>query len=112
MSFIKWVKSCISRPGKAVSLYRSGMAKANKRNFNGAIADYSAAIKEPHIPSDVKAMVLYNRALAYSAVHEVAKSAEDLAAVLEIPQLAPNIKTMAQERRERLRRRSENTYIS
>src|SRR5208283_2543650 len=112
MNFGNWLKSCFSSPGKAVSLYRSGMAKANKRDFKGAIADYSAAIGEPGIADDVKAMVLYNRALAYSAVHEDAKSAEDLAAVLQMPRLAPNIKTMAQERRERLRRRSENTYIS
>ena len=54
-------------------------------------------------------MVLYNRALAYSAMHEDAKSSEDLAAVLEMPQLSPNIKTQAQQRRERLRRRNVNT---
>ena len=28
-------------------------------------------------------MMIYNRALAYSAIHEDAKAAEDLAAVLE-----------------------------
>ena len=106
MSFINWVKSCFRQPEKAVLLYRSGMAKANKRNFGGAIADYSAAIREPNIPADVKAMVLYNRALAYSAMREDAKSAEDLAAVLGMPHLSPNIKTKAQERRERMRRRN------
>src|SRR5208337_1296209 len=109
MSFITWVKNCLSRPGKAVSLYRSGMAKANKRNFKGAIADYSAAIGEPNIAADVKAMVLYNRALAYSAVHEDAKSAEDIAAVLEIPQLSQEIRTQAQQRRERMKRRNVRT---
>ena len=109
MNFIDWVKSCFSHRGKAVSLYRSGMAKANKRNYVGAIADYSAAIREPNIPTDVKAMALYNPALAYSAIHEEAKSAEDLAAVLEMPGLPQNIKTQAQQRRERIRRRNENT---
>jgi len=108
MSFIDWVKSCFSHRGKAVSLYRSGMAKANKRNYCGAIADYSATIREPNIPTDVKAMALYNRALAYSAIHEEEKSAEDLAAVLEMPGLPNNIKAEAQERRERIRRRNEN----
>jgi hypothetical protein len=108
MSLIDWVKSCFSHRGKAVSLYRSGMAKAYKRNYAGAIADYSAVILEPNIPTDVKAMALYNRALAYSAIHEEAKSAEDLAAVLEMPELPNNIKTKAQERQERVRRRREN----
>ncbi len=105
MSFTDWVKSCFSRRGKAVSLYRSGMAKANKRDHDGAIADYSAAIQVPNIPTDVKAMTLYNRALAYSAIHEDAKSAEDLAAVLELPGVPANIRTRAEERRERIRQR-------
>ena len=83
------------------------MAKANQRDYDGAIADYSAAIREPNIPTDRKAMVLYNRALAYSAMHEDAKSAEDIAAVLELPGLPQNIKMQAKERQERMRRRKE-----
>jgi hypothetical protein len=109
MSFTTWVKSFFSHRGKALSLYRSGMAKAKKRDYHGAIADYSAAIREPHFPTDVKAMAIYNRALAYSAIHEDARAAEDLAAVLEMPGLPINIKTQAQERWERIRRRNENS---
>ena len=105
MSFPDWVKSHFSHRGKALSLYRSGMAKANKRDYDGAIADYSAAIRVPNIPTEVKAMALYNRALSYSAIHENAKSAEDLAAVLEMPGLPANIKTHAQQRRERIQQR-------
>jgi hypothetical protein len=98
MSFTSWVKSCFSHRGKALSLYRSGMTKANQRDYDGAIADYSAAIEAPQIPTDVKA----------TAIHEDAKAAEDLAAVLEMPGLPENITTAAQQRRERVRRRSEN----
>ena len=107
MSFTTWVKSCFSHRGKALSLYRSGMAKANKHDYDGAITDYSAAIQAPNTPTDVKSMALYNRALAYSAIHDDEKSVEDLTAVLEMPGLAKNIKTEAQERRERIRRRDE-----
>ena len=107
MSFNTWVKSCFSHRGKALSLYRSGMAKANKRDYDGAIADYSAAIQAPNIPKDVKAMAIYNRALAYSAIHEDVSAAEDLAAVLEMPGLPVKIKTHAQQRRELIRRRDE-----
>ena len=107
MSFASWLKSCFSHHGKAVSLYRSGMAKANERDYDSAIADYSAAIGKPNIPTDVKAMAIYNRALAYSAMHEDAKSAEDIAAVLELPGLPQNIKMQAKERQERMRRRKE-----
>ena len=84
MSFTTRVRSWFSHRGRALSLYQSGMAKANKHDYNGAIADYSAAIRAPHIPNDVKAMAIYNRALAYSAIHEDARAAEDLAVVLEI----------------------------
>jgi hypothetical protein len=105
MSFTDWVKSYFSHRGKALSLYRSGMAKANQRDYEGAIADYSAAIRAPHIPTDVKAMAIYNRALAYSAIHDVARAAEDLAAVLAMPEVPASIKTHAQERRERIQHR-------
>lgn len=107
MSFTTWLTSYFSSRGKALSLYHSGMAKANQRDYAGAVADYSAAMAAPHIPPDVKAMALYNRALAYSAQGEDALAAEDLAAVLAMPELPDNIKTAAHQRRERLRRRNE-----
>ena len=81
---------------------------AVKAHYEGAIADYTAAIESPQIPNDVKAMAIYNRALAYSAIHEDDKAAEDLAALLEMPGLPENVKTAAQQRRERVRRRKEN----
>ena len=109
MSFMAWVKSCLSRRGKALSLYQGGMAKANQRDYAGAIADYTAAIELPKIPADVRAMAIYNRALAYSAIHEDVKAADDLGTVLQSPGLPENIRTAAQQRRERLRRRNEDT---
>ena len=108
MSFTNWVKSLFSQRGKALALYRSGMAKASKRDYDGAIVDYSAAIESPQIPPDVKGMAIYNRVLAYSAIHEDDKAAEDLATLLEMPGLPENIITAAQQRRERIRRRNEN----
>jgi len=107
MSFATWLKSLFSHRGKALSQYRSGMAKAKKGDYAGAVADYSAAIEAPEIPADVKAMALYNRALAYSAMDQDDKAAEDLAALLEVPGLPENIATAAQQRRERIRRRNE-----
>ena len=105
MGLTAWLKRWFSRREKALSLYRSGMAKANHRDYQGAIADYSAAIRAPHIPTDVKAMALYNRSLAYSMIQEDAKSTEDLMAVLEMPGLPRRIKIEALERRERIRQR-------
>ena len=70
MSFATWLMSCFSRRGKALSLYRTGMAKAEKRDYEGAIADYSTAIELAKIPADVKAMALYNRCARYQAIRE------------------------------------------
>ena len=107
MSFTSWVRGRISHRGKALSLYRSGMAKARRHDYDGAIADYSAAIQARNIPKDVKAMAIYNRALAYSAIHDDVKATEDLAAVLKMPGLPSNIKTYAQQRHEWIRSRDE-----
>ncbi len=107
VSFAAWLRGCLSHRRKALSLYRRGMTKANKRDYEGAIADYSAAIEASRIPEDVKAMTIYNRALAYSAMQEDLRAAEDLAAVLEMPGLPLNIKTHAQQRREWIRQRDE-----
>ena len=107
MSLTKWVKSWLTHCGKALSLYRAGMVKANKRDYDGAIADYSAAIQAPDIPTDVKGMAIYNRALAYSAIHEDAKAAADLLAILKMPGMPEKIKVEASRRQERIRRRDE-----
>jgi tetratricopeptide (TPR) repeat protein len=85
------------------------MAKANKRDYEGAIADYSAAIEMAKIPADVRAMAIYNRALAYSAIDDEVKSIEDLSTLLDLPGVPENIRTAVQQRRERLRRRSEKS---
>jgi hypothetical protein len=105
MSLMQWLSSLVSRRGKALSLYRAGMSKARNKDYLGAIADYTAAIESPHIPMDVKGMATYNRALAYAAVDEDQKAADDLAAMLTMPGLPENILREARQRRERLRRR-------
>lgn len=83
------------------------MAKATRHDYQNAITDYSAAIESTHIPPDVKAMAVYNRALAYSAIHEDAKAAADLADVLKMPGLPENIRIHAYQRSQRLRQRKE-----
>lgn len=106
MSVTNWIKSLLSHRGKALQQYRSGMAKAKKGDYAGAISDYTASLRATEIPPDVKAMALYNRALAHSAIGENGKAADDLAVVLGMPGLPDNIKIAAGQRRERIRRRS------
>ena len=105
MSVLTWLKSKFSSRAKSLARYRSGMSRAKGGDFAGAILDYSATIQDPGIPSDVMGMALYNRALAYSAIQENEKAAEDLTKVLSMPGLPENIRLAASQRRERIRRR-------
>jgi hypothetical protein len=109
MGLLSWLQGLFSTRAKSLAMYRAGVAKANKKDYRGAIADYTEAIGSPDIPSDVKGMALYNRALAYAAIDDDVKAADDLAALLKIPGLPENIATQARRRRERLRRRSEDS---
>lgn len=111
MALFKWLASFRTYRNQALSLYRSGMAKAEKKDFKGAIADYSEAAKSKDIPTDIEGMILYNRALAYSAIGEDEIAANDLAAMLKIPDLPENVKTAAHRRRERIRIRIERETI-
>jgi hypothetical protein len=83
------------------------MTKANKHDYRGAIADYSAAVEAEDDPSDVTAMVLYNRALAYSAIDETDKAADDLEAVLRMPEVSKRVATAALRRQARVQQRRE-----
>ncbi len=107
MNVMRWLKGLLTHRGKALTRYRAGMAKAKEGDFAGAIADYSAAIQAPDIPADVKAMAIYNRALAYSAIQEDRKAAKDLSTLLEIPGLSEEIKTAAHQRRVRIQMRDD-----
>ena len=109
MNLVRWIKSLFTHRGKALSLYRGGIAKANKGDHHGAIANYTAAIRAPDTPIDVKGMAFYNRSLSYDAINEDGKAAEDLAAMLEMPGLPVNVKSKAHARRERIKRRDEHT---
>ena len=105
MSAVSWLTSLFSSRERALTHYRAGMAKANKNDWHGAIADYSACLRSPGSSNDVLAMALYNRALAYSAINEDEKAAQDLTAVLKVPGLPDKIKIAASQRQERIRRR-------
>ena len=79
-----------------------------KRDHQGAIDDYTTAIGMPDAPADVKAMSLYNRALAFAAAREDPKATEDIDAVLAMKGALPNVKTEARRLLVRMQRRSSN----
>jgi tetratricopeptide (TPR) repeat protein len=112
MSLVGWFYSWLSHRGRALAEYRSGMKKADKHDYRGAITDYTAVIEGKDTPEDLKTMAIYNRALAYSAIHEDEMAANDLDQVLSMPKVSERVKTAVLRRRERIRQRAEKNKIS
>ena len=88
--------------GKAMALYKKGMAKAKNHDHAGAIQDYTAAIDQPHASTEVLAMTRYNRALVYAAMGDNVRAEADLNQVLAAPDSVSNFKAMAKQKLARM----------
>jgi hypothetical protein len=95
MSLVKSLSRLFTGSGKAAGFYERGMAKAKRDDWSGAVADYTAAIEASSVSREVKAMALFNRALAYAHLGNQEKADEDLHATLAMPDAPLNIKTSA-----------------
>ncbi|MBI2477200.1 MAG: hypothetical protein HYV60_00660 [Planctomycetia bacterium] len=80
------------------------MAKSHRHEHRSAIEDYTTAIEMHDVPSDVKAMALYNRALVYAAAGDASKATTDLNTVLGMADAVPNIKSEARRKLVRMQR--------
>ncbi|WDI40550.1 hypothetical protein [Bremerella sp. P1] len=105
MTLLEWMISYLSDRNKANSLYRRGMSKAKKHNHQGAIEDYTMALGVPDTPSEMRAMILYNRGLVHVAAGMASEGADDLNAVLAMDEVAPNVKTAAERKLSRIKAR-------
>jgi hypothetical protein len=108
MNFFHWLTDGFSDRGKAMALYKRGMAKAKQHDRQGAIDDYSA-VAAMRVPVEVRAMAIYNRALVHIAVKDDPKAIDDLNMVLGMKgmkETLSNIKTEARRRLVRIDRRS------
>ena len=100
MRVFDWLTGQFSNRRKALSLYKRGMARARKRDRQGAINDYTTTIAMRDTPEEVKAMALYNRALAHMAAGDETKGRADLNMVLgmDMDDRFVNVRTMARHR--------------
>jgi hypothetical protein len=87
------------------------MARARKHDHPRAIDDYTATIAMPDVPSDVKAMVLYNRALVHVAAGDDGRGIDDLDAVLAMDEALVNVKTMARQKLARMESRAHKSNV-
>ena len=98
MNAFNWLTDCFSNRGKALSLYKRGMAKAKNHDHQGAIDDYTMTIDMPETQPNVKAMVLYNRALVHVATGDFSKGVDDLDAVMAMDEAPVSVKTKARQK--------------
>jgi hypothetical protein len=85
------------------------MDRAKRQEHAGAIDDYTATINMPHVPPDVKAMALFNRALILSAEGNHALARDDLNVVLTLTDTPPEVRTEARRKLVRMERESSRT---
>jgi hypothetical protein len=87
------------------------MAKAKKRDHQGALEDYTTTIGMPGAPAELLAMVLYNRALVYVAAGDERKGAADLDAVLAMNEALVNVKMLARQKLARMESRASKSNV-
>lgn len=79
---------------------------ARLQKHEAAITDYTAVIDMAGVRADVRAMALYNRALVRHTMAREADAIDDLRCVLEMGDVADNIKTEARRKLVRMERTS------
>jgi hypothetical protein len=106
VNFFGWITDRFFIRGRAMSVYRRGMARARRQDCQGAILQYSTVVDMPGVPGDVKAMALYNRALALSAAGSGPRGIADLNEVIAMESTPVNVRTMARQALARIESRS------
>jgi len=106
-----WLPIRFGSRGKALSLYKRGLARAKTHDREGAIDDYTTTIDMPGTPSDLRAMALYNRALAHAAAGDNPRGLDDLGTVLAMDDSPANVKTLAKQKLARMESRSRKSKV-
>jgi tetratricopeptide (TPR) repeat protein len=104
MSIIGSVAGMFSSRAKAEALFARAMEKAKNKDTQGAVDDYTAILNFPKAAPSIKAMALFNRALAYSNAGEYEAAKHDLEAVLLSTDVPSNVRAAAKAKQERMRK--------
>jgi len=88
-----------------LSLYKTGITRAENDDHRGAMEAYTQAIESADAPDDLRAMALYNRALLLAADGDIAQALADLRCVMAMPGQLADVKLAARRRLERLQHR-------
>ena len=98
-----WLKARFTHRGKAVAIYKKGLAKASREDNSGAIKAFTQVIELRFAPKDIASMALFNRGLVLVASGEKTKGVVDLELVLEMENSPSNVRTMARQELARIK---------
>lgn len=107
MRFRDLLANPFSPRSRALKLYRSGMAKAQLHDHQGAIKDYSQTVAMADVPSGLRAMVLFNRGIVLMAAGRKDDGIADLREVLNMSGAADRVRGLARQTLKRWELRDE-----
>ena len=105
MNFFRRFVARFTARGRALAQVDQGMVCANNAESDLAIKHYTNVISSSKSPGDVKAMALFNRALAYATIGKELQAKAELTAVLEMPEATAKISRSASDKLVRIKRK-------
>ena len=107
MGLSSWSKNVIgSKSTTALDHYKSGIVKAENRDHNGAIQEYSTTIDHPTADESLKSMALYNRALVLHVKDQNDEAVVDLQRVIKMHGAHTKVKAAAKTKLNRILKRT------
>ena len=105
MGLSNWFKNTFSKESTALKHYKTGIAKAEKRDNSGAIDEYTLTVDHALVDDGLKSMALYNRALVMHMEHRNEEAVADLECVIKMPRAHNKVKTAAKTKLKRILKR-------
>ena len=107
MSILSQLAGMFSRSTREENQLLEAIEHAHAGRASEAMEIYNDLLNRPSTSSELRAKVLYNRALVHPSNKEDDKALADLKAVLATPNLPENIQSAARTRLARVKKRSE-----
>jgi len=99
-----WFERWMPPRTRAALCYRRGVIRARLGSHTDAIVDYTEVIDTQEINDELRAMALYNRALALHSMDRSLEAIEDLKRLQAMPGAAGRVKTEARRKLIRMER--------
>jgi hypothetical protein len=106
MSFFGRLSRMFTKSGREEDLLQQAMNHAKAHHPEKALEIYDKMLSSQDLNSELRARILFNRALAHSSAKNDSQAQEDLLEVLNTPNLPSNIQEAARAQLTRVKKRS------